>query len=32
MFAPYKLFALIEIAKAFSIPASQILRGDGPRS
>jgi len=29
MFAPYKLFALIEIAKEFSVPASQILRGTG---
>jgi AraC-like DNA-binding protein len=29
MYAPYKLFALIEIAKGFSISASQILRGTG---
>ena len=29
MYAPYKLFALIEIAKQFSIPAHQILRGTG---
>jgi AraC-like DNA-binding protein len=29
MFAPYKLFALIEIAREFSIPANQILRGTG---
>lgn len=29
MFAPYKLFALIEIAKEIGIPASQILRGTG---
>ena len=29
MFAPYKLFALIEIAKEIGIPANQILRGTG---
>jgi AraC-like DNA-binding protein len=29
MFAPYKLFALIEIAKEFSVPACQGLRGTG---
>ena len=29
MFAPYKLFALIEIAKDMGIPANQILRGTG---
>jgi AraC-like DNA-binding protein len=29
VFAPYKLFALIEVAKEFGVPASHILRGTG---
>lgn len=29
MYAPYKLFALIEVAKTFGIPAAQVLRGTG---
>jgi AraC-like DNA-binding protein len=29
MFAPYKLFALIEVAKDFGVSASHILRGTG---
>ncbi len=27
MYAPYKLFALIEVAKTFGIPAAKVLRG-----
>jgi len=29
VYAPYKLFALIEVANTFGIPATQVLRGTG---